>query len=655
MIGTQGRTLWTVVVAATAVGLMFSSAWQPGRSQETGSPRNSGGPGSYAGASSSEPAAAGAAQATTSTGASTGTSTGEISPAGVYFRRPTAAAWDGAARHLLVAHRDSGSVSVLDADTFTVVGEHAVGKRLVDLAALPSGNHWLAVDEGAGELIALAAPLAASDSPAAPIPQVAQRLPLPGAYPVSVAALGDDRACVASLWSRELIFIEASAREAGGGRWRIAARLRLPFAPRLLQRAGGPNLVVADAFAGQLALIDVAAVKILGVKQLPVHNIRGLAYDGERLWFGCQELNPVARASFDDIHWGILVDNQIRNLPLAALTAADAPKSVDEIIRERIARGDRISLGGTGQGAADPAGLHIEPDGWRVVALSGSHEVAVISTQRAVLNFLPVGQRPIAVIARPGARQAFVLNQFSDSVSVIDLQKGILIGKQIALGSMPTLSSKQRGEKLFYDARLSHDRWMSCHSCHPDGHSTGGLVDTLGDESYGAPKRVLSLLGVSQTDTWAWNGTIKELHDQVRKSIDSTMHGHPPSGEGVQDLVAFMFSLGPPPPAQPPANDADGEAIARGKAVFQRQGCGNCHVPPLTYTTQGAFDVGLRDEHGQEKFNPPSLLGVGHRDRLFHDNRAVGLESVFREFGHQLEAPLADGELADLVRFLRSL
>ena len=42
-----------------------------------------------------------------------------------------------------------------------------------------------------------------------------------------------------------------------------------------------------------------------------------------------------------------------------------------------------------------------------------------------------------------------------------------------------------------------HDDWYSCHSCHTDGHTTGEIGgNTLGDGHYGAPKRIMTLLGV---------------------------------------------------------------------------------------------------------------------------------------------------------------
>ncbi len=608
-----------------------------------------------------------------------------VSPQTVQLRRPTSAAWSADGQTLYIANRDSGSISLLDTRKLEVVGEVAVGRRLIDLESLPGGgllaivpapDDWkrAAQPELQPQLIELA------PSAQGPPLKVVQRLALPGLYPVSVAVHSAEAISIASLWSRELVFLRrqaaepANATQAGDdaqpGTWAIAGRLRLPFSPRLQKLIEPGRLVVTDAFAGHVALIEIpqhgenskAATagndtlepRIVGIRRLPVHNILGLSFDGQRLWMGCQELNPVARASFDDIHWGILVDNQIRNLAIDEFLA-DEETSAERLAKERIYRGDRISLGTTGQGAADPAGLHVDPRGWRVVALSGSHEVSVISTQRAVVSFLPVGERPIAVIPSPDGRRAYVLNQFSDSVSVVDLASGGLIGGQISLGPMPPLNAQQRGEKLFFDGRVSHDMWMSCHSCHTDGHSNGALVDTLGDDAYGDPKRVLSLLGVRDTDTWAWNGSIKELHEQISKSVDSSMHGQPLSAAAIQDLQAYMHTLEPPPPLEPAVTDEDQAAVERGRAIFEKHNCGNCHVPPLTYTTQGAFDVGMTDRLGNTKFNPPSLRGVSQRYRLFHDNRAASLEDAFRIHGHQIDEALTDRELADLVRFLRSL
>ena len=62
-------------------------------------------------------------------------------------------------------------------------------------------------------------------------------------------------------------------------------------------------------------------------------------------------------------------------------------------------------------------------------------------------------------------------------------------------------------------------------------------------------------------------------------------------------------------------------SIARGKAIFETRHCTRCHIAP-EYTSPATYDVGLKNEFGFAKFNPPSLRGVGqHADELFHDNR----------------------------------
>jgi cytochrome c peroxidase len=224
---------------------------------------------------------------------------------------------------------------------------------------------------------------------------------------------------------------------------------------------------------------------------------------------------------------------------------------------------------------------------------------------------------------------------------------------EIALGRQPELSRSERGEMLFFDAKLSHEGWLSCNSCHVDGHTNGMLNDNLSDGSFGTPKRVLSLLGVKDTPPWAWNGSLTELKDQVRNSLEITMRGAKPTDEQVQDLEAYLLTLSPPPPLQPQTASTK-ESVRSGKEVFNQQGCANCHAPPA-YTTAKTYDVGIQDEAGHKLFNPPSLRGVGQAGPYFHDNRASTLEDVLTVQRHQLKKELTKEELADFLSFLRSL
>jgi len=180
------------------------------------------------------------------------------------------------------------------------------------------------------------------------------------------------------------------------------------------------------------------------------------------------------------------------------------------------------------------------------------------------------------------------------------------------------------------------------------------LSDTLGDGSYGAPKRVPSLLGVSVTGPWTWTGSIARLEDQVRKSIATTMHGPKPADSQVADLTAFLGSLAPPPPSVTGDGPVDSPAVVRGREVFQARKCASCHVPP-EYTSPERYDVGLTDEVGNHEFNPPSLRGVSKRDTLLHDGRARSLDEVFRKEQHPRGLVRTPQEIADLVAFLKTL
>jgi YVTN family beta-propeller protein len=543
------------------------------------------------------------------------------------WRRPVALALSGDGKQLLVANRARGSVSVVDTEKQRVADEVAVGARLADLVVLPDGR-VLAVDEEAHELVLLGHRDATLE--------VVGRLKVP-AYPVCVRASGDGRlGFVASLWSRQLSIVDLSAPRS----LTLRKTVGLSFPPRLvLPLPDTDRLVVTDAFGGRLAVVDAGKGAVESVRELPGHNIRGLALtaDGKELLVAHQLLSARAQTTEDDIHWGNLIANRLRTLRVAAVLDPRA---------DLLEGSYRYDLGRPGRGAGDPAGLAVA-GGRTVVTLGGVGEVVLGAELGGAAGQVAVGRRPTAVTVSPDGRRAYVADTLADAVAVVGLSD-VKVEATIDLGKKPDASPVDRGEVLFYDARLSFEGWLSCHSCHTDGHTNGLLADTLGDGDFGAPKRVLSLHGVKDTGPWAWDGSVAALGEQVRKSITLTMRGTA-TDEQVRDLTAYLESL--PPLAPLPGND---EAVGRGRAVFQRQGCVSCHTPP-TYTTARTFDVGLADEHGRKMFNPPSLRGVGHGGSFFHDGRAATLEEVVTRQRHQVKGDLSEAEQADLLSFLRSL
>jgi YVTN family beta-propeller protein len=548
-------------------------------------------------------------------------------------------------RLLYVANRRSGSISIVDLSPGRVVAEQDVGVSLSDLAATADGRFLLATDEAADQLIVLRCE---QDSL-----ELVARLPV-GPAPVRVAVSPHGAVCfVASLWSRTLSTVDLGnvAADSEGVEGTVHPVVRyttpLPFAPReMVLVRDGRVLVVADSFGGRLGVVDTLSGQLVAVRQLPGHNVRGLALDrrGEQLFVSHQLLNSLAETTHNDVHWGVLLTNNLRRLDLGAVLSTES---------ELLERSQMHFLGDPGNATGDPAGVAVTGNGTVVVALAGVDQVAVGEGLAASFHRIPVGRRPTRVVPRADGRRVYVANTFSDSVSVINLD-AMAAEAEISLGPAPELSLVDRGELLFYDARLSLDGWYSCHSCHTDGHTNGLLADNLGDGTFGAPKRVLSLLGTGDTGPWAWNGSKPTLADQIRISIRSTMQGPAPIEEQIKALEAYLRSLKPPPPIVGVSAGEDAQAVARGAAVFHRQRCVGCHRES-TYTAKGTYDVGLDDGRGASRFNPPSLRGVSQGGPFFHDNRAATLEEVFAKQKHGLREPLSEGELGDLIAFLRGL
>ena len=123
----------------------------------------------------------------------------------------------------------------------------------------------------------------------------------------------------------------------------------------------------------------------------------------------------------------------------------------------------------------------------------------------------------------------------------------------------------------------------------------------------------------------------------------------------IQQLVSYLRSLTPPPSvASARGIPVEQERFQRGQALFEKKQCTQCHHTGV-YTSRASYDVGIHDDQGNRRFNPPSLRGVSQRYRLFHDNRFESLEQVLGKFQHQLAQPLTKKELSDLIYFLNRI
>jgi cytochrome c peroxidase len=568
------------------------------------------------------------------------------------LRYPIAMALADEGKLLLAANERSGSISVVDLQARRVVAEWPVGHHLSGLiavvGAVPSGQGgdelFLCTDAAAHELLLLGrrgTELKILDSTRV------------SPFPSSVCGDREGHRCfVASLWSRRLTTVDLIRNDSGTVRLKTASVVPLPFAPRLQALSpDGTTLIVAGGFGGELAIVNASLSKLESVKAIPGQNIRGMAWslDSRRLFVSHQTLNRLGFTSQEDLHWGSVVSNVVRSLERGSL---DQPK-VDLLTGSQV-----VQLGEVGNGAGDPASLAVMKNGSLSVALAGVGEVASGRLESGRFRRLSVGIRPTAFLVS-ATDDLYVADTFGDAVAVIrpsdfESRSGAKQVVHISLGPEPQLSAAERGERLFFDARLGLEKWMSCQSCHADGHSSDALSDTLGDGTFGAAKRIPPLGGVAETAPWAWNGSIHTLDEQVRKSLRTTLRTKSFTDEQVNDLTAYLNMLKPAPPEDSSPNATEELAIARGRKVFSQHKCDRCHVPP-TFTSPAAYDVGLQDELGNRRFNPPSLRGVSQRSAFFHDGRASSLRDVFAVHRHPGNVQIPDRELADLLAFLRSV
>lgn len=554
------------------------------------------------------------------------------------LRYPTAAVLSADDSVLFVANQRSGSLSLVDLTKQKVVREFPIADDLQALVATPDRSTWLAIAGKQNQLLRL------SISPDRV--EVVERINVSGDPRRVVVTRDGRRAFVSAGWSQRIDVVDLPRGE--GESSKVVASINLAIAPQeLLLSRDESRLIAADAFEGQLAVIDTKDLRWLHTSEFPAHNIRGLGIsaDGDKLLVAHQMLNELGHTIRNDVHWGLVMTNDLRWLKLESVLTG----------KKDLYHGAHMHpLGQPGRGSGDPAGLAVAADGCVVVTLGGIGEITTGSEDDFRLASAKVGRRPTGVTIARDSRTAYVLNTFDDSISVVDLRDAKVV-QTISLGSAPKPSLAERGEQLFYDARLSHDGWMSCHSCHTDGHTNGQRNDNFSDKTFGAPKRVLSLLTSMDSAPFGWLGSAKTLEQQIEKSIVHTMQGRDEIAENVVPaLAAYLRSLGPPPPLAKLRGEEDRAAIARGEKIFVAQKCASCHAPPA-YTTPKVVDVGLKDELEHREFNPPSLLGVGQRRRLLHDARAASLAEVFTHHGHQLQGDLSADEIADLVEFLRSL
>jgi YVTN family beta-propeller protein len=350
---------------------------------------------------------------------------------------------------------------------------------------------------------------------------------------------------------------------------------------------------------------------------------------------------------------------------------------------------DTVLLDDIDHGAANPWDVVCSPDGKYVcITHSGTHEISVIDRselhnklERAAKNksvnavspsldvkkdltFL-IGLRRRFQLEGNGPRgmaivgtKVYTAEYFSDSVSMIDFGSAENHGnsRSIKLGTSKGPSETRKGEMLFHDARICFQEWQSCASCHPEGRTDGLTWDLLND-GVGNPKKTRSLLLSHKTPPVMITGIRPDAETAVRAGIKNILFSEQ-TEEKAANIDMYLRSLQPVP--SPHLNKGRLNQYAkRGKKIFLKAGCAECHNPPL-YTDMKKHDVGTGiDKEKNCMFDTPTLIELWRTAPYLYDGRAEMMHEVFLGFNkndkHGSTSRINYKDLYCLTEFVLSL
>jgi DNA-binding beta-propeller fold protein YncE/mono/diheme cytochrome c family protein len=218
------------------------------------------------------------------------------------------------------------------------------------------------------------------------------------------------------------------------------------------------------------------------------------------------------------------------------------------------------------------------------------------------------------------------------------------LGPALIASAMTT--RQHQGLVLFHRASsaISQQGNLACASCHPDNRADG-LSWRIEKHELQTPLLAGRVMG---THPFKWDGGDATLRDSLR----STMKRLGGSGLVRTDTEALAAYLEALPAVRAPTRDA--AQVARGRKLFDGEGCRSCH-DGRAYTDQQRHKlVGTLRES-----DTPSLVGLAASAPYFHDGSAATLEALLRDRGavHGMAdtARLSDREVADLTAFLDTL
>lgn len=341
------------------------------------------------------------------------------------------------------------------------------------------------------------------------------------------------------------------------------------------------------------------------------------------------------------------------------------------------------------------------------------------------------GKNPRAMVINSTDTRGYVWNYVSRDVTVVSLeQEKVLYTIEAASQPSDALGrTVQRGKELFNTSigpvtfnddihaneGLMADRgWCACASCHPNGLTDGVVWMFPAGPRFSTPLNgTFAPNDPSRQRALNWSAIFDEVADFELNTRgvaggrglillgdgkpDPNVKAFDPTSAGRsqdRDAITVFLQRGVRTPISP-VDDAD-KLARKGRKVFQKAGCVECHAGPLwTVSTVGSappdanlltveqgvaqltdqlrpvgtFDAADRFEVvgtggniskqalGQLGFNVPSLLGVFAFSPYLHNGTALSIDEILNNPTHVGTSPLLGKakKRAALVEFVRSI
>ena len=338
----------------------------------------------------------------------------------------------------------------------------------------------------------------------------------------------------------------------------------------------------------------------------------------------------------------------------------------------------------------------LSPDGKRIYILyAGTNDMNFCKTVdddyseiENIRGPVRLGNNPRAVRVSPDNAVVYIYNAMDYAVAVHDAATMALV-KTIPVCKPPKSPEWVRGKLLFNTSHppLSSRKWISCSSCHPDGHGDGRVW-----QQPEGLRKTTAFFGMAHTHPLHWSGDRDEVQD-----FEFTIRGKLMGGAGLmrgplppkvgyhkieletitagksKDLDALaIYSNSFEPDLSPHALGVGklSDSGSRGKELFfsKAVGCASCHSGPF-FTDSSLtkpfklHDVGTGGDDPTERMGPrydtPTLLGIYRTAPYLHHGKARTLHELLTKYNakdrHGKTSHLAAGDVDDMVEFLKAL